>query len=364
MYRLSLLVLVACKARTELLVGIATDLPAPGEMTEFQLRASRNDVPVEEKSFTLSGDRDVPSNLPASFGLYSEEGNEEPFTLDVVGYKNGTQFVQRHAVMGLIEGETLFYRMTLTSVCTAMTCPPNTTCAEGQCVPVEIDTHRLPAFEEALVTTLTCASNVHYIDTGTGEAMGYSNDAMQCPADRCHEGVCFTPPQMTGEPGADAGTIDPGGRDGGVMFPDGNTGIPDGGGPGGFTCNDDASIEPNNNVAQAYDTQIEATGPIGNFSNLAICGPGDVDIFRIDTIAAGRTIHPIVFGDPLVGGNGPLTVSILNAGGSVIVAGSPIGPTDSEAMATNVPMGTHHIKVTGAQPPNVNNYRLMVEVKM
>jgi hypothetical protein len=213
---LVVLCLVGCKGRTELMIGVATDLRAPDALDEAQLLVTRADtgVIVQQVQWDISGNATEPFNLPGSYGVFSD-GEEVRIGLELRGLKSGAPRVNRRALLNLIEGETLFFRMTLVSGCVDRTdCAANETCLEGACVDPAIDSRRLPDFTATLVTELSCASGPMYLDTATGDPMPLSPTASMCPGNLCSEGTCQKPIPDEVVPGGDGGGGD---GDGGVI---------------------------------------------------------------------------------------------------------------------------------------------------
>ncbi len=190
-----LALLAGCQARTELMIGVATDIKAPDLVDTVQLAVTRvdNGEIEQQETWDLTGNPDEPFNLPGSFGVYSN-GDEIKLDIELDGIKGTTNVVSRRAVVNLIAGQTLFLRLGLTAGCAGkMDCTATESCVEGVCKDVTIDARQLPDFSPDLVTELTCNSGVNYIDTSTGMSMPLSADAGMCPNDLCTEGTCLTP---------------------------------------------------------------------------------------------------------------------------------------------------------------------------
>lgn len=187
----------ACQqtARTELVLGVATDLAAPGviDSVELQVASTKNGVAQVDMTWNITGTADLPENLPGSFGI---EADDPSTKLDVVlkGFKDAKEVVRRRALLGLVDGRIVFYRLGLTAACIDRTdCSASTgsTCVEGACRPLHIDPLTLPDYDADSVTHVTCTSFTRFIDTTTGEPMPPTDDAALCPSDRCVEGTCL-----------------------------------------------------------------------------------------------------------------------------------------------------------------------------
>src|SRR5438046_2584426 len=85
--------------RTEIVVGVATDLSAPGALDQVKLEIYRNnkiafDIPPWDVP-GAAGDKFV---LPASFGLYADDGTEPRVEVLVHGLKGGREIVMRRSI--------------------------------------------------------------------------------------------------------------------------------------------------------------------------------------------------------------------------------------------------------------------------
>jgi hypothetical protein len=197
MRRLVFLALLACQQRTELMVGIATDVRAPDAIDGAELIVTRADNGVTELDvqWSITGVADLPFNLPGSYGVFASDGTPIQLDLVLLGTKGNTTVVTRHAVLGLISDQTLFYRMGITAGCASKTdCAPTETCVEGTCQDPHVDPRTLPPFTDDLVTSVACNSGTSFIDTGTGQPMPENDGGGDCPAGLCSEGTCFNPP--------------------------------------------------------------------------------------------------------------------------------------------------------------------------
>jgi hypothetical protein len=191
------LALAACQPRTEMMIGVATDVRAPDILDQVELVVTRvaDGMPEIDQQWDITGIPNEPFNLPGSYGIFSADGTEPKVQIEVIGLKNGNAVVTRHAILSLVSDRTLFVRMGLTAGCINKNdCGPSQTCVEGQCRDRLIDSRQLPDFVQVLVNELTCDSGTKYIDTATGDPMPFSADAMSCPSSLCSEGTCYKPP--------------------------------------------------------------------------------------------------------------------------------------------------------------------------
>ncbi|MBA3393978.1 MAG: hypothetical protein H0T89_15125 [Deltaproteobacteria bacterium] len=187
--------------RTELMIGIATDIRAPNliDGAELLVTRARDGFIEQQVSWVITGVPNQPVNLPGSYGIYSD-GEEIKLDIVLTGLKGATPVVTRRAVLNLVEGKTLFFRMGLTAGCIDKDdCLATQSCTEGVCRDVEINADQLPDFKPELITELSCASGTNYIDTATGVSLPLTEGAEECPVGLCLEGTCLKPPpEQTG----------------------------------------------------------------------------------------------------------------------------------------------------------------------
>jgi len=190
------LALAACQPRTEILLGIATDMKSPTALNQVRLEVGRSGtgVPQQIVTWDVPGVPNMEFTLPGSYGIVSEDGLIVDVTL--YGLQGGNEVVKRDAKLTLVEGETLFYRMGLTQSCadTNMVCMDGQTCIEGRCEGRELDPDLLPQYIPELVTTQTCESLTTYINSANGQPMPYSEDFAECPYILCYEATCMDIP--------------------------------------------------------------------------------------------------------------------------------------------------------------------------
>lgn len=192
-----LALLAGCEtSRTQMMIGVVTDVKAPNVLDGAQLTVTRaKDGFVEQQvQWDISGVPNMPFNLPGSYGIYSD-GEEIQLDIVLTGTKNGSKVVDRRAVLNLVEGKTLFFRMSLTAGCIGRDdCLATQSCVEGVCRDVNTNARQLPDFTDELVGQLTCNSGTVFIDTATSAPLPFSADADQCPGNLCLEGTCLNPP--------------------------------------------------------------------------------------------------------------------------------------------------------------------------
>lgn len=209
MSRVCLLLLLCCSCttkRTEVVIGVATDLPAPGSLDAVKLEIYRDgvltfDVPEWPVPGTVGGNYEI----PASFGVYSDDGSEPRIEVQVHGLKNEQTLVTRRAVFSLIKEQTLFMRMALVLACVNNSqCPPDTqTCIEGVCKAPDVDSRTFNAYTGGEENFVFCSSGSSLIQTANGQPMQTMNGGLPC--DTCVEGACYHNPSGTGG-GKDGGT--------------------------------------------------------------------------------------------------------------------------------------------------------------
>lgn len=134
----------------------------------------------------------------------------------------------------------------------------------------------------------------------------------------------------------------------------------------GFPCADDSSLEGgtrNDTPQTAYQTPVDTQRLDLTLAGLAICPEMDKDNYAITvsstTVAANNNnIEVIVSWDS----GQPLSMSILNTGGTSIGNGTMSGDKAIRACVPNMPAGTYFASVFAAGTTK-NNYRLAVKLK-
>jgi hypothetical protein len=194
MWRLASILLFAlaagCQPRSEIVVGLVTDLTVPSQLDIVTLEADQSDgVPVQQKEWP----RDGALALPGSYGLYTDNGQAPSLTLTVAGYLGATQVVARSAVVPIVSGKTLFVRLGLAAGCAGQSCPLGQSCADGKgCVDQAIDPATLPAYAPALTSMIACDSGPKWLDTSTGAPLPVGAGCP--PGALCREGTCYPAP--------------------------------------------------------------------------------------------------------------------------------------------------------------------------
>jgi len=182
-----------CRARTEIVLGVLTDLRAPDLLDEVQLDAAVQGVPVLQVPWQIRGVPGQPYILPGSYGVYSESGETPQVEITVTGSKRGSPIVTRHALVSLVSEKTLFMRLALVAGCQARSdCKATESCVEGVCKPAAVDSRRLPLYVTGMERTIQCNSGTAFIDTSTGDPVPMSGNG--CAAgETCEEGTCYRP---------------------------------------------------------------------------------------------------------------------------------------------------------------------------
>jgi hypothetical protein len=201
----------ACSTkRTEIVIGVVTDLPAPGALDQVKLEIYRdNTIAFDIPPWDIPGTASGQFILPASFGVYAEDGQEPRVEVQVHGIKHGNILVTRRAILSLVKEKTLFLRMALVARCSSRAeCPdPSDTCIEGRCKTSVVDSRVLKEYQTGLEAVIACQSGTHFINTATHQEILPQG---MCAADEfCEEGACYKLPPGFG----------PGMPDGGITIP-------------------------------------------------------------------------------------------------------------------------------------------------
>src|SRR5438132_4314387 len=128
------------KQRTEIIVGLATDLDAPAPLSSVHLTVLSlpNGIPLGDATDRpLSGRVGEPYSLPGTYAIYSDSGTADRVRVRLVALDQaGQTLVVRTAVLSLVPERTLFVRLGLVSACVGKSdCGDDgLTCVEGHCV--------------------------------------------------------------------------------------------------------------------------------------------------------------------------------------------------------------------------------------
>lgn len=125
----------------------------------------------------------------------------------------------------------------------------------------------------------------------------------------------------------------------------------------GFQCAMDGPLEPNDSIAEAYQTDVGVGAPMRAFGPISICPEGDKDHFQINITTANRGLEIITRWESGM----QVTSSLLNAAGTSISNGTAMGQNALRACAANLPIGLYY--AMAASPGNLkNNYRIEMRV--
>jgi hypothetical protein len=185
-----------CRARTQIMLGVITDLQAPDALDEVEMVVRRDGQEVLRVPWTLPGVAGEPYILPGSYGVYTEDGSEPQIAITVTGLRNGQPRVERRALVSLVRERTLFLRLGLVAGCVDRSdCAADETCVESVCRPMFVDARRLPEYEVDMEKFVDCASGTTFIDTGTHQPVPTRSGMGACttPGSFCQEATCYLP---------------------------------------------------------------------------------------------------------------------------------------------------------------------------
>lgn len=135
--------------------------------------------------------------------------------------------------------------------------------------------------------------------------------------------------------------------------------VPDAGADAGagFQCAMDGTLEMNDAIDQAFQTDVGVGAPARVFGPLSICPEGDKDHYQINITTANRGIEVITRWESGM----PVSGAILNSAGTSIANGSPRGTNAIRACATNLPISQYY--AVAFSPAGLrNNYRIEMRV--
>lgn len=190
---LLILATAACGGRSELLIGVSTDLSAPDVLDLARLRVTRDGREVLAIDWPIAGLRGGQFQLPGSFGVFTDDGSEPRIDVVVTGLKGANELVRRTAKLTLVRERTLFFRMALVASCGTLTCPAGESCVEGKCRPEAVPKVTLPAYERDIELTSRCAvaGAPALVDTLTGQPQRVVGPGHCGGGEWCGEGVCY-----------------------------------------------------------------------------------------------------------------------------------------------------------------------------
>ena len=231
--------LPACASRTEVVVGLATDLTTPRDIDVVDLvvldRVHGRQV---QHRWQLAKGQNL-SKLPASFGLVPMGDATQEFEVRLSGSRilsddgKGNLKLERHverrARLSFVQGKTLFLRMALMNSCYDRlegACPADQWCVEGRCAPIAVSGSSLPPYVPGAESNAACGSAAASL--GLGGAAGACPDGETCVEASC---IASAPPttslmDLAGAEDVDGGSDDLPGDDGAA--PDA-TALPDSG---------------------------------------------------------------------------------------------------------------------------------------
>ena len=184
------------KKRTEIVLGMATDLSAstPLSSVRLQVYSLPEDVLLADQALPISGTINELYELPGTYSVYSASGSADRFrALLTATDNNGKTLVVRSAVLSLVPEKTLFARLGMVSACEGMTdCGTGQTCIEGHCASEDIDSSRLPTYTPGMEKEVDCSSATTFVDTSTKQPLKVTGTS--CGIGTCLEGVCLAPP--------------------------------------------------------------------------------------------------------------------------------------------------------------------------
>ena len=119
----------------------------------------------------------------------------------------------------------------------------------------------------------------------------------------------------------------------------------------------DGVLEPNDELAQAFQTDVGTNAPARSFGPISVCPEGDRDYFQINVLASNKGIEVITRWESGM----PVTGSILNRAGTPVANGSALGPNAMRACAPNLPIDVYYA-LAFSLGNQKNNYRIEMKV--
>ena len=210
------LALTACGARTEVVLGFATDLPPTALEV---LRITLLDDGGQTLATELIDVGGAGFSLPASFGVGGVSGAHFTAIVDggpraataPDGRESVNVLVSRRARFTFLDGRTLFDRMSLAGACEGEldgTCAAGSWCVHGVCRALDIDSTQLPDYHPGDENHASCGDDNARFGLSGGGA---------CTSGSCVDGLCLsgsaTPLGDGGASPADGGALDGGSPD-------------------------------------------------------------------------------------------------------------------------------------------------------
>lgn len=177
--------------RTEIVLGAATDLPAPAMLDRIVLSVEREGVEMLHNEWDISGAPGEPYELPGSFVIYTSDGSEPRVEVRLSGYRGPQEILRRTAILTLVRGQRRFLRMALVNRCMEMSCPGGQTCVEGGCAMAEVDSRLLLAYEPGMEQKMACNSGTMLINTSTKQPLAMAGSGNCAAGQRCGEATCY-----------------------------------------------------------------------------------------------------------------------------------------------------------------------------
>lgn len=180
------LLLLGCAPRTQLLLGIATDLTTEPDVLE-RVRFSLLEEGVETQRFewALADRPELGVQLPGSIAIFSG-GAEVRLDVVLTGLLRRGAQIQRRQPYRLTRGQTRLQRLALLRSCIDVVCPGEQTCIDGRCeTPSVVE----PASDPVPAEEVQCGDSSLSVNTGNNLPIAPRQAA--CPeGQRCVEGVC------------------------------------------------------------------------------------------------------------------------------------------------------------------------------
>ncbi|HVZ70875.1 MAG TPA: hypothetical protein VHJ20_00755 [Polyangia bacterium] len=318
------LALAACKSpkpRTELILGVATDLTAPSPLETITMTVTRlpENLLIGGQDFPISGHIDELYELPGTYNVFSD-GSADRIQVVLQGkIGNGTVIVERRALLTMIPEHTLFVRLGIVSACQGMLdCPMGDTCIDGRCLPDEIDTTRLPEYTDGMEKTLQCQGATTYVDTSTKlplPVLPTVDGGAPCGQGTCSEGVC-----LSAVPGSFAATKGP------------------------MTTPRSASIEIGGAPLVLDDGRVLLVGGLGMGATSVLKSAELYDPAAGTFTATGdMTVARTYFGAAKLSKNRALVVGGINDGGAALATAEVYDAATGTFTATKMPMNVARV---------------------